>query len=131
MIGFKSIFSSIRPDLIQELPERMNKLEKARLLVRYSDETDAVTFRFEEEQPAYYERFSDNIYLERSLAGTGIVGFKITRYTEQGGPALERLLSSMMEALFAAPGAPYGPADALTRAFLGHLDIRRLLSAAA
>jgi len=69
--------------------------------------------------------------LERSLAGTGIVGFKITRYTEQGGAALERLLSSMIEALFAAPGASYGPADALTRAFLEHLDIRRLLSVAA
>lgn len=131
IIGFKSIFSNIRPDLIQELPERIGKLEKARLLVRYSDETDTLTYRFEEEQPAYYERFSDNIYLERSLAGTGIVGFKITRYTEQGEPALERLLSSIVEALFAAPGSPYRPADALTRAFLEHLDIGRLLSVAA
>jgi len=131
IIGFKSIFSSVRPDLIQELPERINKLEKARLLVRYSDETDTVTFRFEEEQPAYYERVSDSIYLERSLVGTGIVGFKITRYTEQGEAALERLLSSMIEALFAEPGARYGPVDALTRAFLGHFDIGRLLSVAA
>lgn len=131
IIGFRSIFSGIRPDLIQELPERIDKLEKARLLVRYSDETDTVTFRFEEEQPAYYERFSDNIYLEQSLAGTGIVGFKITHYTEQGEAAMERLLSSMAEALFAAPGTLHGPADALTRAFLEHLDIGRLLSAAA
>jgi hypothetical protein len=99
--------------------------------VRYADETDTLTFRFEEEQPAYYERFSDNIYLEKSLTGTGIVGFKITRYTEQGEPAMEGLLSSMVEALFAAPGATHGPADALTRAFLEHLDIRKLLLVAA
>jgi hypothetical protein len=65
------------------------------------------------------------------LAGTGIVGFKITRYTEQGESAMERLLSSIIEALFAAPGAAHGPADALTRAFLEHLDIQRLLLVAA
>ena len=131
IIGFKNILSNIRRDLIQELPERIDRLKKARLLVHYSDETDTLTYRFEEEQPAYYERFSDNVYLERSLAGAGIVGFKITRYTEQGEAALEKLLSSMIEALFAAPGAPGGPADALTRAFLEHLDIGRFLSVAA
>jgi uncharacterized protein YuzE len=130
IIGFTSIFSRIRPDLIRELPERIETLRRSRLLISYSDETDALTYRFEEPQPAYYERFADNIYLERSLAGTGIIGFKITRYTEKGGTALEQLLSSMMEALFAPPGA-HSPADGLTRAFLEHLDIRRLLSVAA
>ena len=131
MIGFKSIFSSIRPDLIHELPERVDRLRKARFLADYSDESDTLTFRFEEEQPAYYERFSGNIYLERSLVGTEIVGFKITRYTEQGESAVEKLLSSMIEALFAAPGTAPSQADALTRAFLEHIDIPRLLSAAA
>lgn len=131
IIGFKRIFSRIRPDLIEDLPERVAKLKTARFLVRYSDETDTLAFRFEEEQPAYYERFSDNIYLERSLVGRGIVGFKITRYTEQGEPAMEELLSSMIGALFAAPGPTHSPADALTRAFLEHLDIRALLSLAA
>lgn len=130
-IGFKRIFSRVRPDLIEELPERIGRLEKARFLVDYSDETDTITFRFEEEQPAYYERFSDNIYLERSLVGGGIVGFKITRYTEQGEAAMEKLLSSMIEAIFAPPGDVRGPVDALTRAFLEHLDIARLLSIAA
>ena len=131
IVGFKRIFSRVRPDLIEELPERIGRLEKARFLVDYSDETDTLTFRFEEEQPAYYERFSDNIYLERSLVGGEIVGFKITRYTEQGESAMEKLLSSMIEALFAAPGTAHGPADALARAFLEHLDIGRLLSVAA
>jgi len=131
IIGFKRIFSRVRPDLIEELLERIGRLEKARFHVDYSDETDTLTFRFEEEQPAYYERFSDNIYLERSLVGGEIVGFKITRYTEQGAAAMEKLLSSMIEALFAVPGTVSGPADALTRAFLEHLDIARLLSIAA
>ncbi|OFW19485.1 MAG: hypothetical protein A3H27_18350 [Acidobacteria bacterium RIFCSPLOWO2_02_FULL_59_13] len=131
IIGFKKIFSCIRPDLIQELPERIDRLKKARLHVVYSDETDTLTYRFEEEQPSYYERFFDNIYLERSLVGSEIVGFKITRYTEQGESAMEKLLSSIVEALFAAPGTAPGPADALTRAFLEHLDIGKLLSVAA
>ena len=131
IVGFKSIFSRIRPDLIQELPERIHKLKRARFLADYSDATDTLTFRFEEEQPASYERFVDNIYLERSWVGREIVGFKITRYTEQGESAMEKLLSSMIEALFAAPGTAHGPADALTRAFLEHFDIGRLLSVAA
>jgi hypothetical protein len=37
----------------------------------------------------------------------------------------------MIEALFAKPDAPSGPADALTRAFLEHLDTKRLLATAA
>ena len=131
IIGFKRIFSRIRPDLIENLPERVAKLKTARLLVQYSDGTDTLPFRFEEEQPAYYERFGDNIYLERSLVEGGIVGFKITRFTEQGQRAMEKLLSSMIEALFAAPGTVPSPADALARAFLEHLDIPRLLSLAA
>lgn len=131
IIGFKRIFSRIRPDLIENLPERVARLKTAHFLVQYSDETDTLTFRFEEEQPAYFERFGDNIYLERALVGREIVGFKITRYTEQGGVAMEELLSSMIGALFAAPGTPLSPADALTRAFLEHLDIPKLLSLAA
>jgi len=131
MIGFKTLFSRIRPDLIRQLPERIDKLRKARFCAEYSDETDVLTFRFEEELPAYYERFADNIYLERSLVGRDVVGFKITRYTEQGEAAVERLLSSVIEALFAAPGSTHGQTDALTRAFLEHIDIPRLLSIAA
>ncbi|MGH9661945.1 MAG: hypothetical protein ACRD96_25580, partial [Bryobacteraceae bacterium] len=118
IIGFKRIFSHIRPDLTREIPERIDKLKKARFRAEYSDVTDTLTFRFEEEQPAYYERFSDNIYLEQSLVGREIVGFKITRYTEQGEAAVEKLLSSMIEALFAVPGTAPTKADALTRAFL-------------
>ena len=131
IIGFKHIFSQVRPDLIENLPERVDRLKTARFRVQYSDEADTLTFRFEEEQPAYYERFCDNIYLERSLVGRGIIGFKITRYTEQGEAAMEKLLSAMIEALFAAPGSAHSPADPLTRAFLEHLDIPGLLSLAA
>jgi uncharacterized protein YuzE len=131
IIGFRHIFSRIRPDLLENLPERVDRLKRARFLVQYSDETDALTFRFEEEQPAYYERFDDNIFLERSLVEGGIVGFKITRFTEQGTTAMEQLLSSMIEALFAPPGTVPSPADALTRAFLEHLNIPALLSLAA
>lgn len=130
-IGFKRIFSRVRPELVQELPARIEKLRKARFLAAYSDETDTLTYRFEEAQPAYYERFSDNIYLERSLMEREIIGFRITRYTEHGESAMEKLLSAMVEALFAPAGAVLGPEDALTRAFLEHLDIGRLLSAAA
>lgn len=131
IIGFKRIFSRIRPDLIENLPERVAGLRRARLRVHYSDETDTLTFRFEDEQPAYYERFGDNIYLERSLVGGRIVGFKITRYTEQGEAAIVEVLSAMIDALFAEPGTDRGPADALTRAFLEYLDIPGLLSLAA
>jgi hypothetical protein len=131
IIGFKRIFSNLRPDLIEDLPARVDKLKKARFLVSYSDDSDTLTFRFEEEQPAYYERFDSNIYLETSLVGQGIVGFKITRYTEQGKYAIERLLSSIIDALFTPTGSPPGPGDDLTRAFLEHLDIPKLLSIAA
>jgi hypothetical protein len=131
IIGFKRIFSNLRPDLLENLSSQVDKLKRARFLVAYSDESDTLTFRFEEEQPAYYERFDQNIYLERSLVGKGIVGFRITRYTEHGESAIERLLSSMIDALFAPPGTAPSPADALTRAFLQHLDIPKLLSIAA
>ena len=131
IIGFKRIFSQIRPDLIENLPERVDRLKKARFCVQYMDETDAWTVRFEEEQPAYYERFGDNVYLERSLIGGDIVGFKITRWTEHGQRAMENLLSSMIEALFATPGTAPSPADALTRAFLEHLDIPESLALSA
>jgi len=131
IVGFKRIFSRIRPDLMVNLPERVDRLQRARFRVQYLDETDALTFRFEEEQPAYYERFGDNIYLERSLVGGNIIGFKITRCTEQGQLAMEKLLSSMIEALFAAPGTAPSPADALTRAFLEHLDLPELLALSA
>jgi hypothetical protein len=131
IIGFKRIFSQIRPDLIENLPERVDRLRRARFRVQYLDETDALTFRFEEEQPAYYERFGDHIYLERSVVGGNIIGFKITCCTEHGQRAMESLLSSMIEALFAAPGTAPSPADALTRAFLEHLNISALLSLAA
>ena len=131
IVGFNRLFSRIRPDLIANLPERVDRLKAARFLVQYSDETDTMTFRFEEEQPAYYERYDDNVYLERSLIGGAIIGFKITRYTEHGESSMEKLLSAIMEALFAEPGPVPSPADALTRAFLEHLDIPRLLSLAA
>jgi hypothetical protein len=63
----------VAPSLIRELPERIDTLKQSRLLISYSDATDALTYRFEEEQPAYYERFADNVYLERSWSGTGII----------------------------------------------------------
>ena len=131
IVGFRRIFSSVRPDLIRELPRRMDRLKKARIVVQYSDDADTLAFRLEEEQPAYYERFSDNVYLEMSLVGNGIIGFKITRYTEQGGQAMEKLLASMVDALFTPPAAEYGSVDALTRAFLEHVDIGKLLTVAA
>lgn len=131
IIGFKRIFSEIRSDLIESLPSRVEKLRRAHFRVQYFDETDTLTFRFEEQQPAYYERFDDNIYLEQSLVGKGIIGFKITRYTEYGEAAIERLLTSMIDALFTPSGTDLGPADALARAFIEHLDIPKLLSLAA
>ncbi len=71
IVAFKQLFSRIRPDPIRELPERIDTLKQSRLLISYSDATDALTYRFEEEQPAYYERFADNVYRERSWAATG------------------------------------------------------------
>ncbi|MGH9339891.1 MAG: hypothetical protein ACRD1R_09965 [Acidobacteriota bacterium] len=131
IIGFKHIFSNIRRDLLEELPSRVDRLKSAHFRAQYLDETDTLTFRFEQEQPAYYDRFDENIYLERSLTGQGIIGFKITRYTEQGESAMERLLAAIIDALFTPPDAERGPADALTRAFIEHLNIPKLLSLAA
>ncbi len=65
------------------------------------------------------------------MGGDGIIGFKITRYTEKGAAALAQLLSSIIDALFAEPGVSRGPADALARAFLEHLHIKSFLSEAA
>lgn len=130
-IGFKRLFSKIRPDLTKDLPARVERFKKARFLVRYSDETDTATFRFEEDQPSYYERLDEDVYLERAVFGADIVGFKLTHYTERGAATMERLVSAMLDALFAPAGTPPGPADALTRAFLEHLDIPKLLAVAA
>ena len=131
MIGFKRLFSKIRPDLIKELPARVERLNKAHFLGRYADETDTLTVKFEVDQPAYYERFDNDIYLERALIGGDIIGFKLTHYTESGAASVEKVVSAMLDALFSEPGAPAGPADALTRAFLEHLDLPKLLAAAA
>jgi hypothetical protein len=131
VVGFKRLFSKIRPDLIEELPERVERLKKACFFAQYTDETDSATFRFEEEQPAYYERLAEDIYVERALLGGDIVGFKLTHYTERGAETIERLLSAILNALFAPQGTPPTPADALTRAFFAHLDFPKLLKLAA
>jgi hypothetical protein len=86
----------LRPDLIEELPARVARLQKARFSARYSDETDTLTFRFEEEQPAYYERFDSNVYLERTIVDGCIIGLKITHYTERGEGAVEKVLIAIL-----------------------------------
>lgn len=131
IVGFKRLFGGIRPDLAKDLEARVDRLKKAHFVARYADETDTLTFRMEEEQPAYYERFEQDIFLERALVGGQIIGVKLTHYTECGSASIEKLLSSMLDALFASPGTDSGSADALTKAFLRHLDIPRLLSLAA
>lgn len=130
-IGFKRLFAKIRPDLLKELPERVERLKKARFVLRYSDEADTLAIRFEQEQPAYYERFDEDIYLERALMGGDIIGLKLTHYTQGGAAAVERVVAAALDALFAPSGSSPGPADALTRAFLEHIDLPRLLAAAA
>src|SRR5262249_48722336 len=40
LIGFKKLFSKVRPDLIKELPARVERLKRARFLAIYSDEND-------------------------------------------------------------------------------------------
>src|SRR5213594_1889135 len=128
MIGFKRLFAGIRPDLIEDLQARVDRLKKAHFVAQYIDETDTLAFRFEDEQPAYYERFEDDIFLERALVGGEIIGVKLTHYTERGSASIEKVLSAMLDALFAPPGTEGRAGDALTRAFLDHLDIPRLLS---
>lgn len=130
LIGFKKLFSKVRPDLIEELPARVERLKKARLVVDYSDDSDTCTFRFEDEEPAYYERFGENIYLERAILDNHITGLKITDYTARGQAAIKEVLAAMLDSLFAAPGTST-PADALTRAFLEHFNLPRLLTLAA
>lgn len=128
IIGFKRLFSKIRPDLIQEFPTRVERLKRAHFQIRFADETDTLTFRFEDEQPAYYERFGEDIYLERAVVGGNLIGFKITHYTERGIVALSGLLSAMLDALFAPPDSSQRQTDDLTRAFLEHLNLPQILS---
>ncbi len=130
IIGFKELFSKIRPDLIKGLPARVELLKKAHFSARYIDETDTLTVRFEEDQPAYYESLGEDIYIERALIGGNIIGFKLTHYTDRGIASVEKLVGAMLDALFASGDAPPGPADALTRAFLEHLDLPKLLALA-
>jgi len=131
LVGFKRVLAKIRPDLIKELPTRVERLKKARFAFRYSDDTDTGTFRFEEDQPAYFERLDEDIYLERAVIGGEIIGFKLTHYTERGTASMEKLVSAMVDTLFAPAGSPPRPADALTRAFLEHLNLPKLLATAA
>jgi hypothetical protein len=130
IIGFRKLFSKVRPDLIEELPARVERLKKTRLVVDYSDTSDTCTFRFEGEEPAYYERFGENIYLERAILDNHITGLKITDYTERGQAAIKEVLTAVLDSLFAAPGTTT-IADGLTRAFLDHFDLPRLLVSAA
>lgn len=130
LIGFKKLFSKVRPDLIKELPTRVERLKQACFFIGYSDDSDTLTFRFEDGQPAYYERFGENIYLERTIVDGHISGLKITQYTERGESALKEVLTSILDSLFALPGT-ISPADALTRAFFEHVDLPRLLALAA
>lgn len=130
LVGFKKLFSKVRLDLIEELPARVEHLKAARLVVEYSDERDTCTFRFEADEPAYYERFGQNIYLERAVLGRHITGLKITNYTARGQAAMEDVITAMLDSLFSGP-SPNSPMDALTRAFLEHFDLRHLLTLAA
>jgi hypothetical protein len=130
LVGFKKLFSKVRPDLIEELPARVEHLKAARLVVDYSDERDTCTFRFEAEEPAYYERFGQNIYLERAVVDSHITGLKITDYTARGQAAIEEVLTAMLDSLFSVTD-PNSPVDALTRAFLEHFNLRHLLTLAA
>jgi hypothetical protein len=127
-IGFKRLFSKIRPDLIRGIPERVSRIKKARFHIGYSDESDTLIFRFEDEKPAYYEAFENYIYLEKSLFSSDIIGFKITHYTNQGINAIETLVTAMLDALFAPPDSPSGPVNGLTRAFIEHLDLPKLVN---
>ncbi len=130
-IGFKRLFSKMRPDLIQEIPERVSRIKKSRFHIGYSDESDTLMLRFEDEQPVYYEAFGNNIYMERSLISSDIVGFKITHYTDQGVNSLERLVTGMLDALFASPHSSPRQVDGLTHALIKHLDIPTLVKLAA
>ena len=120
LVGFKKLFSKVRPDLIEELPARVEHLKTARLVIDYSDERDTCTFRFEADEPAYYERFGENIYLERAVLDRHITGLKITDYTVRGQAALEEILSAMLDSLFSAPH-PNSSVDALTLSLSGTL----------
>jgi uncharacterized protein YuzE len=131
LVGFKRLFEKIRPDLIKELPDRVERLKRAQFVAAYSDETDTLTVRFEPEQPAYYERLDEDIYLERALMGGDIIGFKLTRYTQSGVASMERLVTAVLDALFAPVDSPPRPADSLARALLEHIDLPKLLAAAA
>lgn len=130
IIGFKRLFSKVRPDLIKDLPARVERLRRAHFQARYVDETDTLTVRFEADQPAYYERFGEDMYLEKSLMGGDVLGFKLTHYTERGMALVGSVTSAVLDALFAPAGTPEGPADALARAFLDHLDLPKLLAVA-
>lgn len=131
IIGFKRLFEAVRPELITELPERLDRISQARFVATYADDADTLTVRFEEEQPVYYEPFVENVYLERALFGDDIIGFRVTHYTEHGTQALDRLLESILDTLF-TPGAQLNTnASALTRVLLQRLDIPKLLSTAA
>jgi len=43
---------------------------------------------------------------------------------------MERLVTAVLDALFAPVDSPPRPADSLTRAFLEHIDLPKLLAAA-
>ncbi len=123
MIGFKKIFEKINRYMECELPERMQRLASAKLLVAYDDESDTLNMQIFEvgrkipssdQETGVLTVFESlnlasgmgakealkNIYIERSLPSKDIVGIKIMRFTEFGLAALESFIGAIVDTLF-------------------------------
>ncbi len=122
IVGFKKIFEKINRHIESELPERMQRLASARLLLAYDDESDTLKMRVLEEPeaaqplppgagiPSIFEPLSAasgagtdqslrHVYVERSLPSKDIIGLKILRFTECGQAAMEGLVGAIVDTL--------------------------------
>lgn len=123
IIGFKRIFEKIHRYIVEELPERVARLQTASLKLEYDDQTDTLIMRHEvrEDVPSIFEELAPNLYLEKSLPSKDVLGVKIVNFTTCGPAALENLFGAMVDTIF-EPQPHSENAHLITNAVIRHID---------
>lgn len=137
IVGFRRIFRKINRYIEQELPERIDRLSKASIVMSYDDQTDTLILRLDEEaaglrdKPSFFEPLAENVYIEKTLPEKNVIGVKILEYTRCGEAAVEAFLGTIVDTLFEPQRAVDENARLVTEAVIQRLDLPKLSALAA
>jgi uncharacterized protein YuzE len=148
IVGYKRIFERINQYIEQELPKRIEALSRVFVNISYSDDTDTLVMRFEEQErglrkwlkrlwrtpkakPSIFEPFVANVYVEKSLPSKDIVGLKILDYTKSGQTAAKAFFEKTIDTVFEPHPEDDENAHLVTNALIGWLDWKKLATLAA